>query len=61
MVCGDDIQPVVEQGFPEGSFVFWCFDSRVAFDFVAKGCVIICGEMQVVDAYFRGDSFFSEG
>jgi hypothetical protein len=36
MVGSNNIEPVIEQGFPEGSLIFRRLDGRIAFDIITS-------------------------
>jgi hypothetical protein len=61
VVGGNDVEPVVEQGFEEGLFVPRVLDGRVALDAVAEPFVVARVEPEVVHAHFGRNALLGQG
>ena len=57
MVGGNYIEPVIEQGCPQGIAVMCSLDSGITFDAVTQLFVIIGCEMKVMDTNLGCDPF----
>ena len=56
MVCGDDINAVLDHSLEQCGAIFDGFDRRIAFDKCSALLVVIGAEKQVVDAGFGSNA-----
>src|SRR5580704_119430 len=60
MISCDQVDPVIEQCFPECLSSLGCFDRRITFDLVAQTLIIIRTEMKMVHTYFSRYAFLCQ-
>src|SRR5687768_517959 len=61
MICCYNVEPVVQQRFPQSIPVGGNFDGRIAFYLVSQQRIIIACKMQMMYAYFCSNPFFLQG